>query len=327
MSNVKITSTACYLPKQVLTNKDIIERFNLDVDEEWIESRTGIKQRHWLEDGDTTSDMAVEAAREILKKRNIQPHQLDKIILATVSGDYPSPATAFAVARKLGTRCAAFDISAACCAFIYGLEIASGFIQNGDKYVLLLCADARSRFIDKTDRRGVVLFSDGAAGALLEPSADKGLLSIHLGADGTHDPIGTCIPTGGATKPITAETVANGEHFLRVDGLKDIFKVFVEWVVEAVDHALTKSGLTLDDIDVFIPHQGNAFLIEKIIEVLNIPAEKTINNVWRHGNTSGACIPIALAEGVDSGRIKPGDKVLMTTAGAGNTFAAVVHQF
>lgn len=327
MINVSITATGCYLPKRVLSNKDIIQQYQLDVDEAWIESRTGVAQRHWMEDDQTTSDMVVAAARDILTRRNIKPQQLDRIILATISGDYPSPATAAIVAQKLGTRCPAFDISAACSGFLYGLDLGAGAIRNGDKFVLVLAADARSRFIDKNNRRGVVLFSDGAAGALLEPSKEKGLLGVHLAADGERKALGTWVPAGGALKPTTAETVANGEHFLHVEGLKDIFPMFIGYVREAVDRALSKARLCLADIDVFIPHQGNAHLIDRIIDALEFPEERTINYVARHGNTSGASIPIALTEAIEGGRIKPGDRVLMATAGAGNTFGAVVHQF
>jgi 3-oxoacyl-[acyl-carrier-protein] synthase III len=322
--NVGITETACYLPAQVLSNQDIIRQFNLSIDEAWIESRTGIKQRHWMVDGQTTSDMVVEVANRILAKRNIKANQLDRIVLATISGDYPSPATAAIVAQRLRVRCPAFDISAACAGFLYGLDIGAGSIRNGERYVLVLAADARSRFINKFDRRGVVLFADGAAGALLEPVNEPGLLGISLATDGTRDDLGTWIPAGGAKKPATAETIANGEHFLHVDSLKDIFPRFIGYVRESVDKALHKAGLTLRDIDLFIPHQGNAHLIDLIIDDLNFPAARTINNVAVHGNTAGASIPIALAEAFNAGRIKRGDVVLMSTAGAGNVFGAVV---
>lgn len=327
MNNIGITATACYLPELVLDNPAIIERFNLAVDEAWIESRTGIVQRHWMEDGQTTSDMVVAVARRILESRNIGADQLDRIILATISGDYPSPATATIVAQKLGTRCPAFDISAACTGFLYGLDIGSGAVRNGDRYVLVLAADARSRFINKYDRRGVVLFADGAAGVLLEPTADQGLMGLYLGADGMNKDLGTWIPAGGASKPTSPQTVENGEHFLHVDSLKDIFPKFVGYVREAVDQVLSQAGIPLRDVDVFIPHQGNKHLVDLISEELDFPKARTVNRVAVHGNTSAASIPIALAEAVESGQIKPGSTVLMTTAGAGNTFGAVLWKF
>lgn len=327
MTNIAITATGFCLPKRVLSNNDIIQEFGLDVDDAWIVSRTGIRQRHWLEEGLTTSDMAVAVARDILARRNISPQLLDRIILATASGDYPSPATAAIVAQKLETRCSAFDISAACAGFLFALEVGAGAIRNGDRYVLVLAADARSRFINKYDRRGVALFADGAAGVLLEPSNTNGILSMFTGTDGHRKSLGAWIPAGGAVNPTTAETVANGEHYLHVDALTDIFPMFVARVQEAVDIALSKAGLGLDDIDVFIPHQGNAHLIDRIIEALNFPAERTINFVESHGNASGAALPIALAEAIELGKIRPGHRVLMASCGAGNTFGAVVHQF
>ncbi len=327
MINVGITATACYLPEQVLSNRDVIEQFNLGIDEAWIESRTGITQRHWMVEGQTTSDMAVEVANRILAKRNIKAKQLDRIVLATISGDYPSPATAAIVAQRLGTRCPAFDISAACVGFLYGLDVGAGAVRSGERYVLVLAADARSRFINKYDRRGAVLFADGAAGVLLEPTTEDGLMGVVLGADGEREGLGAWIPAGGAKKPTTAETVANGEHFLHVETLKDIFPMFVGYVREAVNKALLKAGLTLRDIDLFIPHQGNKHLVDLIIKDLDFPAERTINNVAVHGNTSGASISIALAEAFDAGRVKRGDVVLMATVGAGNVFGAVICKF
>ena len=327
MQRAGITAVGCYLPSVVLNNTELIERFGLEIDEAWIESRTGIVSRHWMEDDETTSDMAAAAAQKILAAAGIEAGQVDRIILATISGDYPSPATAAVVAKKLGTRCAAYDISAACSGFLYGLDIAAGAVAAGDQNVLVLCADARSRFVDKTNRRGTVLFSDGAAGALVQPVTAGGLTGIHLGADGTREGLGAWVPAGGAKQPTTAETVANGQHYLHVEELKDIFSMFVGYIQEAVDHALAKAGITLEDVDVFICHQGNAHLIDRTIEALGFPAEKTINNVSIHGNTAGASIPIALAEARESGRIKDGNTVLLAAVGAGNTFGAVVHQF
>ena len=322
-----IKSVGCYLPEVVYSNSELIERFNLDVDEAWVESRTGIKSRHWMRDDETTSDMAVAAANAILSDAGVEPAQLDRIILATISGDYPSPATAAVVAKKLRTRCPAYDISAACSGFLYGLEIAAGAIAIGEKNVLVLAADARSRFIDKNNRRGTALFSDGSAGALLQPVEEGGLIGLQLGTDGQHEGLGAWVPAGGALRPTSIETISGGEHYLHVEPLKDIFSMFVGYIEEAVDQALRKAGLQLDDIDLFIPHQGNGHLVDNTADALGFPREKTINKVDVHGNTAGASIPIALAEAKASGRIKPGDNVLMAAVGAGNTFGAAVHRF
>lgn len=328
MANVCITSTGCYLPKLVLSNRELIDRYNLKLDEAWIESRTGIKQRHWLADDETTSDMVVAAATQILQRRNIDPQQLDRIILSTVTGDYPSPATATLVAQKLGTRCPAFDISAACTGFLYALDLGAASIRNGDQYVLVLSADARSRFIDRTDRRGAVLFADGAGGALLESSEKSGgLVSVHLGADGLRKDLGTWVPAGGTKLPLSHDALEAGLHYLHVDSLKDIFPTFIQYVQEASACALAKAHLTWDDIDLFIPHQGNAHLIRYIIDALDFPEEKTVNYVARHGNTSSATLPIALDEAFAEGRIRPGSRVMFASVGAGNVFGAAIHQF
>jgi len=326
MRHARITATGCYLPEIVLTNRDVIERFGLDVDEAWIEARTGIRSRHWMRDDQTTSDLAVEAARAVLAHRGIEARDLDRIVLATISGDYPSPATATVVARKLGTRCPAFDISAACTGFLYALDLAAASVRGGEERVLVLCADARSRFIDKHDRRSVVLFADGAAGALIEASGDPGLLGVVLGAEG-RERMGAWVPAGGAALPASHETVEAGRHYLQVDGLREIFDLFTDYACEAARAVLAKTGLRLDDVDVFITHQGNAFLIDEIAAKLGIPAERTVNGVAKHGNTSGASVPIALAEAVESGRIRPGHVVLFASAGAGYTFGAAVHRF
>lgn len=324
--HVRITAVGSYLPELVLSNRDVIERFGLEVDEAWIESRTGIRSRHWMPEGQTTSDMVVEAARAILERRGLAPRDVDRIVLATVSGDYPSPSTATVVARKLGARCPAFDLSAACAGFLYALDLGAGAVRGGEEHVLVLAADARSRFIDKSDRRSVVLFADGAAGALLEPADEPGLLSVFVGSEGRED-MGAWIPGGGALRPATAETVEAREHYLRVDGLRQVFDLFKGYIRESVDAALARAQVTLDDIDLFIFHQGNAFLVHEILADLGVSEERAVVDVENHGNTSGATVPIALSEAFDAGRIRRGDHVLLASAGAGYAFGAAVHRF
>lgn len=326
MMNVGIKASSCSLPSEVLSNDELIDRYNLSVDSDWIVSRTGIEQRHWLPDDQSTSDMAVDVARQLIEDAGISANDISRIILATVSGDYPTPATAAIVAQKLGVRCPAFDISAACAGFLFGLDLGVSSIAGGADNVLVIAADARSRFIDKTDRRGSVLFADGAGGVLLGPDASRGFKSIHIATDGNRKPLGAWVPAGGSLNPTTLETVKSGQHFLHVDGLKDIFSMFTAYVKEAVDIALSKAQMSLDDIDVFIPHQGNAHLITQIIDVLGFPADKTINNTAVHGNTASATIPIALSEAYASGRIQKGSNVLMSAVGAGNSFGAVIYQ-
>ncbi len=330
-NTIHIAATGCYLPPVVMSNEELIERFGLDVDAKWIESRTGIQSRHWMAPEQTTSDMAAEAARAILETAGLDAADLDRIILATISPDRLSPATATEVARKIGARCPAFDVSAACAGFLYALDLARGAVLgSGETNVLVLAADARSRFVDTSDRRGTVLFADGAAGALVRPAvAGPGVpsvLSVALGAEGL-ETRGAWIPAGGAAMPASHETVDNGDHFVHVDGFREIFERFKAYTREGVREALGRAGLDLGDIDVFINHQGNAYLVDEIVADLGIDPAKAINDVYRHGNTSGASVAIALAEGRADGRIQDGAKVLISAAGAGWTFGAAVVQF
>jgi 3-oxoacyl-[acyl-carrier-protein] synthase-3 len=321
-----ITSMGAYTPAQVLDNAELVRRFELGVDAAWIESRTGIQSRHWMQPGETTSDMVVAAARRIFERAEIEPREIDRLILATISPDHPSPSTATIVARKLGARCPAFDLSAACAGFLYALDLGSASVRGGEEKVLVLAADARSRYVDPTDPRSVVLFADGAAGVLLAPASRPGLRAIALGADGRAS-MGAWVPAGGAARPATAETVAAREHFLRVDGREEIFELFVRFTREAVFEVLEQAQLSIRDIDLFITHQGNAHMVEAVLQDLSFPASKAVNNVARHGNTSGATVPIALCEAWEEGRIRPGARVLLTAVGAGYTFGAAIHEF
>jgi 3-oxoacyl-[acyl-carrier-protein] synthase-3 len=325
-SSVSIRACGAYTPPQVIHNEELIERFELPIDAHWIESRTGIKSRHWMDASQTTSDLAVEAARCILARAEIGPEDLDRIVLATTSPDHPSPSTASIVARKLGARCAAFDVSAACAGFLYALDLGASSVLKGDRRVLVLAADARSRFVDPRDVRSMVLFADGAAGVLLVPADAPGLWASWLGAEG-HEKMGAHIPAGGACRPASHATVEAGEHFLQVGNRAEIFELSVRFTREACGQALDQARMTMDDIDLFIPHQGNGHMVRAVLYDLGIDHERAVDNVENHGNTSGATVPIALAEAFDAGRIRPGAKVLMTAVGAGYTFGAAIHQF
>jgi 3-oxoacyl-(acyl-carrier-protein) synthase III len=326
MQAVAITATGRHTPSWVMTNQELVERYGLTVDDEWIFGRTGIRSRHWLQPEETTSDLAVKAAQACLDQAGLKPTDIDRIILATISPDRPSPSTATVVARKLGARCMAFDLSAACSGFLYGLDLAAGSIQMGARRVLVIGADARSRFLNPKDHRSMVLFADGAGCALVEPVAEGGLLSVVCNAQG-QDNVGAFIPAGGAQKPASAETVAAGEHFLRVDPKNEIFEQYMRFVREVSQQALDKAGLTLDQIDHVVTHQGNGKLVHLTAEAMGIPPHKVVDEVMHHGNTAGASIPIVLDEIRRAGRIKPGSRVLFNAAGAGVTFAAAVHQF
>lgn len=323
---VRVAATGVYLPPVVIDNKELLERFDLGVDAHWIETRTGIRERHWMSPDQTTSDMAAEVARSILESSGLEASDVDRIVLATISPDRLSPATATEVARKIGARCPAFDISAACSGFLYALDIGRGAIAYGEENVLVICAEARSRFVNTSDRRGTVLFSDGAAGVLLRPGETPGLLSVAIGAEGL-ETRGAWVPAGGAAMPATHETVEQGLHFIHVDGFRDIFERFKAYTREGVGMALRRAGVTLEEIDVFITHQGNAFLVDEIVADLGVDPAKAINDVAHHGNTSGASVAIALAEARADGRIADGALVLVTAAGAGWTFGAAVLRF
>lgn len=324
---VSITATGSYTPTQVMDNHQLVARFGLTVDDAWIVSRTGIRSRHWLQPGETTSDMAVIAAQRCLDQAGISASQVDRIIMATISPDLPSPSTATIVARKLGARCMAFDISAACSGFMYGLDLAAASIQTGARRVLVIGADARSRYVNPKDHRSTVLFADGAGCALVEPSTTKpGFLSMVCGAEGI-ERMGAYIPAGGAQLPASFETVAAGQHYLHIEPKTDIFELFLRFTLESCHQALDRAGLTVPDIDIFITHQGNANLVQMAAKELGFAPEAVVDEVAHHGNTAGASVAIALDETLRSGRIKPGSKVLLAAVGAGCTFAAAVHQF
>ncbi len=326
MPHVVIRSTGSALPGQVLDNAALIARYGLSVDPAWIESRTGIRRRHWLEPGQTTSDLAVRAARTALERAGVAARELDRIILATISPDRPSPATALTVARQLGARCPAFDLSAACAGFLYGLDLGAAAVHAGERNVLVLAADARSRWIDTQDVRSVVLFADGAGAALLGPSERPGLSPVVLGAEGQERP-GAHVPAGGTARPASRETVDAREHFLVVDARQEIFELFVRYTREAVERLLERTRSSLDDVDLFITHQGNARMVEAVLADLGIDPARAVNNVAEHGNTSGATVPIALDEALGEGRLGPGKRALLTSVGAGYTFGAAWHDF
>ncbi len=326
MRYAKIAATGSWTPSKAITNEELVKRFDLEIEPSWIARRTGIKSRHWLDPELATSDMAVEAARVILERGGVEASQLDRIILATITPDFPSPATATIVAGKLGVRCTAFDVSAACAGFPYALELAASAIQSGDERVLVLCADTRSRFVDPNDRRSLVLFGDGAAGALVVASEEPGFVAISLGSEGG-GPVGAYVPAGGSARPASVETVMAGEHYVKIDPLPAIFAKFKQLTRESCEAVLEKAQVSLSDIDLFVTHQGNQRMLEVVLAELGIPSEKAVDNVAHHGNTAGAAVPIALAEAIESGRISKGDLVLICSVGAGFSFGAAIHRF
>ena len=323
MVRARIIGTGSYAPEKILTNEALSER--IETSDEWIRSRTGIRERHIARDDEQTSDMAAEAARRALAMAGKTPADLDLIIVGTISGDMPMPSCAAFVQAKLGSHAPAFDVSAACAGSIYGLAIADKFVRTGAaKCALVIGVELLSRILDWEDRNTCVLFGD-AAGAMIvgpEPEEAKGILSTHLHADGTLTDI-LKIPGGGSVNPVTHEMVEQRLQFVKMNG-REVYKVAVRSLTDVVNEALAANALTTADIDHVVPHQANIRIVDTVLERLGIPRDKAILNIERFGNTSSASVPITLDEGVRSGRIKPGDLVAMMAIGAGMTWGSAL---
>lgn len=323
MVKTKISSTGSYLPNRKVTNFDIEQL--IDTSDEWITERTGIKERRIAKESETTSELAYHAAKRALEKKDIKPCKLDLIIVATVSGDMPFPATACILQSRLGAKnAAAFDISAACCGFIYGMSIADSFIKSGVyKKILLVGVEVLSKFIDWTDRSTCILFGDGAGAAILEPTnSDSGIISTHLYSDGDLWDL-IHIPGGGALYPTSLHTLENKYHYIKMKG-NETYKVAVKILEKLVVETLKVNNLEPSNLSLLIPHQANLRIILSAAKRLGIGLEKVLINIDKYGNTSAASIPIALDEAVDSGKIKKGDYVLLEAIGAGLTWASAL---
>jgi 3-oxoacyl-[acyl-carrier-protein] synthase-3 len=305
----------------VLTNQDI-EKL-VDTSDAWIVERTGIRERRILDKSLTTSDLATEAARKACQAAGIDPATLDCIIVGTVTPDVPFPATAVYVQRKLGARpgSAAFDLSAACAGFLYGLSIADGFIARGNfKRVLVIGVEVLSRIIDWSDRNTCVLFGDGAGAVVLaaEPESEsrgRGILSTHIFADGSYADI-LNIPAGGSALPLSPELIAEKKHLVKMNG-REVYKHAVKNMSSASAIALEANGLRPDQVDWVFAHQANIRIIEGVSQRVGIPMDRFFLNIAKYGNTSSASLPIALDEAVEQKRIKEGDLLLLAALGGG----------
>jgi 3-oxoacyl-[acyl-carrier-protein] synthase III len=296
----------------------------VDTNDAWIRDRTGIEARHFADEGVQTSDLSVEAARGAMAAAGISPEQLDMIIVATITGDTVFPATAVWVQEKLGVRCPSFDINAACSGFSYGLSAATAFIGSGmADTILLIGAEIFSRILDYTDRGTCVLFGDGAGAAVVRTSDAPGFEGAVLGADGGAAEI-LWMPAGGTRTPPSAATVEANDHTVRMPNGREVFKRAVTEMASACRQLLDKSGLSVDDVDVLIPHQANARIMTAVVDRLGIDPAKAVVDVADVGNTSAASIPIALDRAWRSGRITRGDLVLFTSFGAGLTWGATL---
>jgi 3-oxoacyl-[acyl-carrier-protein] synthase-3 len=321
-----IVSVGSYVPDRVLTNAELEKM--VDTSDEWIFSRTGIKERRIAAKEQTTSDMATEAAWRALHRAKIHPSEIDLIVLATITSDMPFPSTACLVQQKIGAHhAAAFDIQAACSGFIYGLEIGQQFIMSRTyETVLVIGAEKLSSIIDWTDRNTCVLFGDGAGAAILRNRADShGLLTACMKADGRLTSL-LCMPGGGSACPPTVESVTAGLHYLRMDG-KETFKRAVTAMHSVANEALRRCELDISEIKCVIPHQANRRIIDAVAERLGATPEQLFVNLEKYGNTSAASVAIALAEAVESGRIQRGDLVLLIVFGAGLTWGAAVIEW
>jgi 3-oxoacyl-[acyl-carrier-protein] synthase-3 len=321
-----ILAVGSYVPDKILTNADL-ERM-VETSDEWITTRTGIKERRLAAEHEFTSDLAARAAERAMDKAGITADQIDLIIVATITPDMPFPATACLVQHKIGARrAAAFDIEAACSGFIYALEIGQQFIMSRTyDTVLVIGAEKLSSIVDWTDRNTCVLFGDGAGAAILQHRPDAhGLLTACMGAEG--DKAGLlCMPAGGSRIPATLESVKSRLHHLRMDG-KETFKSAVTAMYTAGLEALRRCDLDIARIKCVIPHQANRRIIDAVGERLGVKPDQIFVNLEKYGNTSAASVAIALDEAVESGRIRRGDLVLMVVFGAGLTWAAAVIEW
>lgn len=327
MTYSQILGTGAYAPKRILTNHDLEEM--VATTDEWIISRTGIKERRIAAEGEDTSDMAVVAARHALAMAGCRAEELDMIIVATISADMPLPSCAVIVQAKLGaSRAFAFDLSAACAGSLFGLSVADQFIASGRaKRILVIGAELLSRVVDWTDRNTCVLFGDAAGAMVVGPSADpkRGLLSAHLHSDGTAADI-LNIPGGGSRHPQSEEVLAKKMDKVHMNG-REIYKFAVRVLPQAILEALDANGLGVADIDHIVSHQANARIVESVLERLGIPLEKCWLNLARYGNTSSASLPISLDEANRAGRLKKGDLIAMMAIGAGMAWGSALMRW
>ena len=326
MNEVKktgILGVGKYLPEQILTNADL-ERM-VDTTDEWITTRTGIKERRIASENQATSDMAVRAAKDALKNAKLEPEDIDLIIVATITPDMFFPSTACQVQHKLGANnVPAFDIAVACSGYVYGLAIADQFIKSGMyKHALVIAAEKLSAVTDWNDRSTCILFGDGAGAAVLGPVEEGGILGVSLGADGSKGDL-LQLPAGGSRMPASIKTVENKLHTIKMEG-NILFKHAVKIMADAALAVAEPLGLKGDDIDIIIPHQANIRILNALAKRMGVdPDKKVYLNIHKYGNMSAASSAVALTEAVQEGRIKKGDTILMDAFGGGLTWGALV---
>ncbi len=324
--SVSIIGTGSYVPQRILTNAEL--EALVDTSDEWITSRTGIRERRIAAEGEATSHMAAKAAQKAMEQAGITAEEIDLIIVATVTPDTSFPATSCWVQKHLGaSNAACFDLSAACSGFLYGIEVAQQFISNHTyETVLVVGADKLSTIVNWQDRNTCVLFGDGAGAAVLRyRSGSHGVISTHMGSDGKFSDL-LVTPAGGSAMPLTKENIGMNLHCLQMQG-RETFKQAVISMAAAAKAALDKAGLTTDDLTCVIPHQANMRIIEALADRLKVPLSKVHVNLDRYGNTSAAAVAIALDEANRSGRFKSGDYILLVVFGGGLTWASSVIEW
>jgi 3-oxoacyl-[acyl-carrier-protein] synthase-3 len=320
----KIAGWGKYVPERILTNAEL--ETMVDTNDEWITARTGIKERRLRTENDTNSSMSVASALPALEMAGVKPEELDLIIVATSSPDYFLPSVASQVQDMLGAKCGAFQLGAGCSGWVYALATATQLIKSGGmNNILVVGTEIVSFAIDYTDRTTCVLFGDASASVVLTPSEEpSGVLAFELGSDGANvDAL--IVPGMASTAPLREDSYEKRENFIKMDGQR-VFKFATRVVAKSLKRTIDKAGLLPDDIDLFIPHQANARIIESGAKLLRQPKEKFFMNVHKYGNTSAASVPLAMVEAIEEGRLKEGDKVAMVAFGAGLTWATVVVQ-
>jgi 3-oxoacyl-[acyl-carrier-protein] synthase-3 len=317
---VGITGVGSYVPEKVLTNADL--EAMVDTSDEWITSRTGIKERRIAAPSQAASDLALPAARQALEHAGVEPEDLDLVVVATATPDMLFPATGALVADELGARkAAAYDLLAGCTGFVYALSQAYGMVATGlSKKALIVGSEVLSKITNWQDRSTCILFGDGAGAAVLQPVESGGIGGFELGADGAGGP-DLCVPAGGSRRPVSAEVLEEEAQFIRMNGA-EVFRFATRVMVTSAEELLAECGATVDDVDLYVPHQANKRIVDHAVKNLGLDPQKVLMNIDRYGNTSSASIPICLAEAQEQGRLEPGTRVLISAVGAGLTWGS-----
>jgi 3-oxoacyl-[acyl-carrier-protein] synthase III len=319
--SIGITGIGAYVPEKILTNDDLSQM--VETSDEWITDRTGIKERRIAATEEAASDLALPAARKALEQAGLEGSELDLIIVATATPDMLFPATAAIVAEKLGAKeAAAYDLLAGCTGFVYGVAQAYGAVAGGlSERALVIGSETLSKITNWNDRGTCILFGDGAGAAVVERVRDGGIVGIELGADGSGGP-DLCVPAGGSRMPVTAANLEEDMQFIQMRG-QEVFRFATRVMVSSAEQVLEKSGVGVEDVDLYVPHQANKRIIDHAVKNLGLAPDKVFMNISKYGNTSSASIPICLAEAQDQGLLEAGTRVLMSAVGAGLTWGSV----